>query len=76
VAFGPQAEELVDLIAKHIVDWDRKVRGGPGMVVTILPAGTPAAGATEAGVETTRHRRITLTWPQWGDAGSDIALKA
>lgn len=77
VAHGPQAEALASQLAEHIERWSREVRGGPGMVVTILLADAPASDdAPETGVAITRHRRITVFWPQWGDLTSGIGLKA
>lgn len=76
VAFGPQAEALAEKIADHIVRWDREVRGGPGMVVTVQPADVAGDEPEGPGVTVTRHRRIIVSWPSWGEPTSDIGLKA
>ena len=49
-----------DRTAGHIRAWDRDYRTGPGPVLTVHPAGTPADGH----VLNKRHSTIVLSWPE------------
>jgi protein-L-isoaspartate(D-aspartate) O-methyltransferase len=62
-ACGTHAAELAGQLARHIQQWDRGRRHGPGPGFTLHPADagvTPPAGDK---VFTRRHVQISLTWP-------------
>ena len=61
---GPHGAQLAERLAGHIRDWDRDHRGGPGPVLTVHPAGTPADGLPSGHVLNKRHSTIVLSWPE------------
>ena len=50
--------------AGHIQAWDRDHRTGPGPVLTVHPAGTPADDLPSGHVLNKRHSTIVLSWPE------------
>ncbi|MCK1812730.1 methyltransferase, FxLD system [Streptomyces sp. XM4011] len=65
-AFGPGADLLAEAVVRHLRDWDRDQRGGPGPRFTVHPAGTPVpehAGAPHRTVDKI-HSRVTISWPR------------
>jgi len=61
---GPLGAELAGRLAGHIQAWDRDHRTGPGPVLTVHPAGTPADGLPSGYVLNKRHSTIVLSWPE------------
>lgn len=76
VAYGPQARQHADTMADIIVDWNRDVRGGPGMNIAVYPRDTPDTELPDGRVVDTTHRRIVITWPQPGTAQAKTAVEA
>jgi len=60
---GPRGAELAERLAGHIRTWDRDHRHGPGPVLTVHPAGTPASDLPAGSVLTRRHSTVVLSWP-------------
>jgi protein-L-isoaspartate(D-aspartate) O-methyltransferase len=61
---GPHGAELAERLAGHIQAWDRNHRTGPGPVLTVHPAGTPADHLPSGYVLNKRHSTIVLSWPE------------
>jgi protein-L-isoaspartate(D-aspartate) O-methyltransferase len=61
---GPHGAELAERLAGHIRAWDRDHRTGPGPVLTVHPAGTPADHLPSGYVLNKRHSTIVLSWPE------------
>lgn len=61
---GPHGAELAEQLAGHIRAWDRDHRTGPGPVLTVHPADTPADGLPSGFVMHKRHTTIVLSWPE------------
>jgi len=60
---GPRGAELAERLAGHIWTWDRDHRHGPGPVLAVHPAGTPATSLPAGSVLTRRHSTVVLSWP-------------
>jgi protein-L-isoaspartate(D-aspartate) O-methyltransferase len=60
---GPHGAELAERLAGHIQAWDRDHRTGPGPVLTVHPADTPADHLPSGYVLNKRHSTIVLSWP-------------
>lgn len=60
---GPRGAELAERLAGHFRTWDRDHRDGPGPVMTVHPAGTPASDLPAGSVLTRRHSTVVLSWP-------------
>jgi protein-L-isoaspartate(D-aspartate) O-methyltransferase len=60
---GPHGAELAERLAGHIRAWDRHHRAGPGPVLTVHPAGTPADQLPSGYVLNKRHSAMVLSWP-------------
>jgi protein-L-isoaspartate(D-aspartate) O-methyltransferase len=61
---GPHGAELAERLAGHIQAWDRDHRIGPGPVLTVHPADTPADRLPSGYVLNKRHSTIVLSWPE------------
>ena len=61
---GPHGAELAERLAGHIQAWDREHRTGPGPVLTVHPASTPADDLPSGHVLNKRHSTIVLSWPE------------
>jgi protein-L-isoaspartate(D-aspartate) O-methyltransferase len=61
---GPHGAELAERLAGHIRAWDRDHRTGPGPVLTVHPAGTPADHLPSGCVLNKSHSTIVLSWPE------------
>jgi protein-L-isoaspartate(D-aspartate) O-methyltransferase len=61
---GPRGAELAERLAGHIRTWDRDHRHGPGPVLAVYPAGTPAIDLPGGSVLTRRHSTVVLSWPE------------
>jgi protein-L-isoaspartate(D-aspartate) O-methyltransferase len=61
---GPHGAELAERLAGHIRAWDRHHRAGPGPVLTVHPAGTPADQLPSGYVLNKRHSTMVLSWPE------------
>jgi protein-L-isoaspartate(D-aspartate) O-methyltransferase len=59
---GPHAAELAERLSEQIRIWDRDHRGCPGPVLTVHPAGTPAAELPAGYVLNKHHTTLVLTW--------------
>jgi protein-L-isoaspartate(D-aspartate) O-methyltransferase len=59
---GPHGAELAGRLAGHIRTWDRDHRAGPGPVLTVHPAGTPAGHLPSGYVLNKRHSTIVMSW--------------
>ena len=55
---------------------DRDHRTGPGPVLTIHPADTPADSLPSGYVLTKRHSTIVLSWPEAARQGKQDPLRA
>jgi protein-L-isoaspartate(D-aspartate) O-methyltransferase len=64
---GPRGAELAERLADQIRVWDRDHRHGPGPVLTVHPAATPAGDLPSGCVLNKRHTTMVLSWP--GAAG-------
>jgi protein-L-isoaspartate(D-aspartate) O-methyltransferase len=60
---GPRGAELAERLAGHIRTWDRDHRHGPGPVLAVHPASTPATSLPAGSVLTRRHSTVVLSWP-------------
>jgi protein-L-isoaspartate(D-aspartate) O-methyltransferase len=60
---GSRGAELAERLAGHIRAWDRDHRHGPGPVLAVHPAGTPASDLPVGTVLTRRHSTVVLSWP-------------
>jgi protein-L-isoaspartate(D-aspartate) O-methyltransferase len=60
---GPRGAELAARLADHLRAWDREHRHGPGPVLTVHPAGTPAGDLPPGHVIRKRHTTMVLSWP-------------
>lgn len=61
---GPRGAELADQLADHIRAWDREHRHGPGPVLTVHPASTPASDLPPGHVIRKRHTTMVLSWSE------------
>jgi len=61
---GPHGAELAERLAGHIQAWERDHRTGPGPVLTVHPADTPAGDLPSGYVLNKRHSKIVLSWPE------------
>jgi protein-L-isoaspartate(D-aspartate) O-methyltransferase len=69
---GPRGAELAERLAGHIRTWDRDHRTGPGPVLTVHPAGTPAGDLPGGYVLNRRHSTIVLSWPEAARPGKHL----
>ena len=60
---GPRGAELAEQLAGQIRVWDREQRHGPGPVLTVHPASTPASDLPPGRVIRKRHTTMVLSWP-------------
>ncbi|MCN9240726.1 methyltransferase, FxLD system [Streptomyces sp. RY43-2] len=60
---GPDAQAFAETIVRHLRDWERERRGGPGPVIRVYPAGTPDDQVLGDRVIDKVHSRISLSWP-------------
>ena len=67
---GPHGAELAGQPAGQIRAWDREHRHGPGPVLTVHPAGTPASDLPPGHVIGKRHTTMVLSWPEDSPAGT------
>jgi protein-L-isoaspartate(D-aspartate) O-methyltransferase len=61
---GPRGAELAERLAGQIRAWDRNHRHGPGPILTIHPAGTPAGDLPPGAVFRKPHTTMVLSWPE------------
>lgn len=76
VAYGPDAQRHAERLTALIEEWDRTVRGGPGMTVTICPRDTADADLPDGHVIDTVHRRIVIDFPAAGTEAAGRAVQA
>jgi protein-L-isoaspartate(D-aspartate) O-methyltransferase len=62
-AHGRRAAELAGQLARHVQQWDRGRRHGPGPRFTLYPADAGVTPPANGKVFTRRHVQISLTWP-------------
>jgi protein-L-isoaspartate(D-aspartate) O-methyltransferase len=58
-----RAAELAGQLARHVQQWDRSRRHGPGPDFTLYPADAGVTPPANGKVFTRRHVQISLTWP-------------
>jgi protein-L-isoaspartate(D-aspartate) O-methyltransferase len=61
---GPRGAELAERLAAHIRTWDRDYRTGPGPVLSVYPADTPANELPSGYALNKRHSTVVLSWPE------------
>ncbi len=61
---GPRGAELAEQLADHLRVWDREHRHGPGPVLTVHPASTPASDLPPGHVIRKHHTTMVLSWPE------------
>jgi protein-L-isoaspartate(D-aspartate) O-methyltransferase len=61
--YGPRGAELAERLAEQYRVWDRDHRHGPGPVLTIHPADTPASELPPGHVFRKPHTTMVLSWP-------------
>jgi protein-L-isoaspartate(D-aspartate) O-methyltransferase len=61
---GPRGAELAERLAERIRVLDREHRDGPGPVLAVYPAGTPARDLPPGQVFRKRHTTMVLSWPE------------
>lgn len=76
VAYGPQARRLAEDMVGVIADWNRDVRGGPGMTIALYPRGTADDRLPAGCVVDTVHRRIVIAWPRTGTREAQFTVVA
>ena len=76
VAYGPRARQLAEDMAGVIADWDRDVRGGPGMSIAVYPRDIADDQLPDGRVIDTTHRRILITWPDAATPQARSAVEA
>jgi len=59
---GPHGAELAERLAGQIRTWDRDHRAGPGPVLTVHPADTPAEELPDGYVLRKHHTTMVLSW--------------
>jgi protein-L-isoaspartate(D-aspartate) O-methyltransferase len=69
---GPRGAELAERLAGHIRTWDRDHRHGPGPVLTVHPADTPASELPAGSVLPRRHSTVVLSWPGVGPKTDEL----
>jgi protein-L-isoaspartate(D-aspartate) O-methyltransferase len=62
--YGPRGAELAGRLAEQYRVWDRDHRHGPGPVLTIHPATTPASELPAGHVFHKPHTTMVLSWPE------------
>jgi protein-L-isoaspartate(D-aspartate) O-methyltransferase len=67
---GPRGAELAEQLAGQIRAWDREHRHGPGPVLTVYPASTPASDLPPGHVIRKRHTTMLLSRPEDPLAGT------
>jgi protein-L-isoaspartate(D-aspartate) O-methyltransferase len=60
---GPRGRELAERLAGQLRVFDRDHRHGPGPVLTVHPASTPASDLPPGHVIRKRHTTMVLSWP-------------
>ena len=68
---GPRGAELAEQLAGQIQVFDREHRHGPGPVLTVHPASTPASDLPPGRVIRKRHTTMVLSWPAMPAARAD-----
>ncbi|ACU77766.1 protein-L-isoaspartate(D-aspartate)O-methyltransferase [Catenulispora acidiphila DSM 44928] len=76
IAYGPDAQRHAKQLVELIEGWDREVRGGPGMTVTICPRDTADSDLPDGHVIDTVHRRIVIAFPATGTDTASRAVQA
>jgi protein-L-isoaspartate(D-aspartate) O-methyltransferase len=67
---GPRGAELAEQLAGQIRVFGRERRHGPGPVLTVHPASTPASDLPPGRVIRKRHTTMVLSWPEDSPAGT------
>ena len=62
-AHGPQADQVAEQLNQHVRAWDRNHRHGPGALISIYPADTPAHQLPKGRIIGRRHTKIVISWP-------------